>query len=206
MTDIKVELITEGAKSFYRLSGPFTQSDVKNRNGRIYPYNESKREILKLKEKVDSGEEVFLYKNHPPHSDVIREDSCAVFKEITYEDTGTQITGYCVVETLSDTKTGVEINKSLSEGEKWGISTRGTGQVVEGIVKNYEMITADLVSMPSCQICNMSLTEAVQEPTNTLNDYLIEEEDCGCYYSTLTEDEQKVGQKYLLREIKKLWE
>lgn len=202
MTDVKVELITEGAQSYYRLSGPFTQSGVKNRNGRIYPYNESKREVLKLKEKVDSGEEVFLYKNHPPHSDIIREDSCAVFEEITYKDNGKQITGYCVVKTLSDTKTGKEINEELSNGDSYGISTRGTGQVIEGVVHNYEMITADLVSTPSCQICNMSLTEAVE---NTLDDYLIEAQDCGCYYSTLTEDEQEVGKQYLIKEISKLW-
>lgn len=204
MNQLKVELITEGTKSFYRLSGPFTQSDVKNRNDRVYPYNESKREILKLQEKVNSGD-VYLYKNHPPHSDVIREDSCAVFKEITYEDTGKHITGYCVVETLADTKTGKEINQELKSGESYGISTRGTGQVIEGVVHNYEMITADLVKTPSCQVCNMSITESVETLSNTLNDYLLEEKECGCYYGTLSEDEQKVGQQYLIKEISKLW-
>lgn len=203
MNQIKVELITEGAQSYYRLSGPFTQSNVKNRNGRIYPYAESKREILSLQKRVNEGE-VYLYKNHPPHSDIIREDSCAVFEEITYKDTGSQITGYCVVRTLPDTVTGKQINEELASGESYGISTRGTGNVVEGIVQNYNMITADLVKMPSCQICNMSLTESVEEATNTLNDFLLEEE-CGCFYGTLSEDEQRVGQQYLIKEIEKLW-
>jgi hypothetical protein len=204
MNQIKVELITEGTESYYRLSGPFTQSNVKNRNGRIYPYAESKREILKLKERVESGEEVYLYMNHPPHSEVIREDSCAVFESITFEDNGNMITGYCTVKTLPDTITGKQINESLSKGESWGISTRGTGQVVEGIVQNYNMITADLVQMPSCQICNMSLTESAEE-SNTLDDFILEAEaDCGCFYSALSEDEQKVGQRYLVKEILKL--
>ena len=202
-SQVKVELITEGTKSFYRLKGPFTQSGVKNRNGRIYPYDEAKREVLKLQEKVQKGE-VYLYKNHPPHTDVIREDACAVFREITVEDTGSQITGYCVVDILPDTKTGKEITEELKNGESYGISTRGTGQVVEGIVRNFNIITADLVKTPSCQICNMTLTESIENPTNTLDDFLIEEE-CGCAYNSLSEDEQRICQLHLIKEISKLW-
>ena len=199
---IKIELITEGAESFYRLSGPFTQSGVKNRNGRVYPYSESKREILKLKEQVESGKPIYLYKGHPPHGNLIKEDSAAVFEEITFIDDGREITGWCKVRTLTDTQPGREVNESLSKGNNWGISTRGTGNVVNGIVENYNMITADLVETPSCQICNMRITEAVEERINDLNDFLIESEICPCLYSTLTEDEKKVGQQYVLDSVK----
>lgn len=201
---IKIEkLLIEGVES-YRLSGPFTQSGVKNRNGRVYPYNESKREVLKLKEQLEAGKEIYLYMNHPPHSDMIREDSCAIFEEITYKDDGRNITAFCKVRTLPDTRTGKIVNESLQKGEQWGISTRGTGNVVNGIVENYNLLTADLVQMPSCQICNMKLTE---EMVNDLGDFIIEaeEKDCGCFYSTLDEVEQRIGQQYVIQQIKDLF-
>jgi len=201
---IKIEMINESGEVSYRLTGPFTQSGVKNRNGRIYPYNESKREIIKLKEQVESGTPIYLYKGHPPHGDMIKEDSCAIFEEITFIDDGNNITGWCKVRTLTDTKTGKEVNESLSKGEPWGISTRGTGVVVNGIVENYNMVTADLVPNPSCQICNMRLTE---EMVNDLDDFIIEaeEKDCGCFYSTLDEVEQRIGQQYVIQQIKDLF-
>ena len=194
---VTIEMINESGVISYRLSGPFTQSGVKNRNGRVYPYNESKREILKLKEQVESGTSIYLYKGHPPHSDMIKEDSCAIFEEVTFIDDGKNITGWCKVKTLTDTATGIQVNESLAKGEPWGISTRGTGRVVDGIVEDYNMITADLVSFPSCQICNMRITE---EAVNDLSDYLVEtvEEPCPCLYSTLSEDEQRIGQMYLV--------
>ena len=219
--EFKIELLTEDADYGYRLSGPFCASDRLNRNFRIYEKEDLKKEVQKLKEKLEKGEDLYLYKEHPDHLDMIREDACAIFESIDWDDD--EGIGYCVVKTLKDTKDGKKVNQDISNGIGYGISTRGLGSVNEKtkVVENYEMITADLIKNTvhstngkqlenqSCQICTMkTLKESVnseEKEINTLQDFLIESKDCGCVMKKLDETDKKIVQNKIIESFCELW-
>ena len=210
--DFKVELLLEKYYE-YRLSGPFCATERLNRNERIYTKEDLKREVLKLKEQLENGEELYLYKEHPDHLDMKREDACAVFESISWNDK--EALGECTVKTLKDTKDGKLVNEDLKNGIGYGISTRGMGSVNEKtkVVENYEMTTADLiknslngVQNQSCQICNMkTLKESIEknEEVNTLDDFLIES--CGCKISKLDEAEKKIINQKIIESFTNIW-
>lgn len=219
--NMKIELLTESDEFGYRLSGPFCAAERMNRNGRIYTASDLKRETLKLKEKVDNGEEVYLYLDHPDHIDLIKEDSCAVFESIEWNDT--EQFGECSVKTLVDTKDGKKVNEDLKTNIGYGISTRGLGSVNKKtkIVEDYQMITADLIrnengENQSCQICTLqtlheSKDSLTEQEINSLDDFLVEKkvdeksDDCGCPFEKMDESERKIVENKIKQTFTNIW-
>ena len=194
-----MQVLNENGKTY--LSGPMTQAEVRNRNGRLYPTKICKEATLELKGRVDESGGVLSYLEHPNHSDLIYEFSGGKIVKLDWiNETGV---ANCKVEILDDTKDGKSILEGLKNGETYGISTRGIGSLDEDGVVQPGLIftTADIIKThgkQSCQICN--LTEGVKE--NTMSDFLLDEkeEDCGCYLN-LDEVEQKIVKENLKRKI-----
>ena len=195
-------LLEENGKKY--LYGPMTESGVRNRNLRLYPKPIAKTATLELKERVMIGG-VLSYLEHPSHSDLIRENSAGVIVEVEWnDDTGI---AFCKVEILEDTISGKEVLKGLKEGKTYGISTRGEGRLDDNkvVLEGLKFLTADIIEShgrQSCQICNLTLTENIEDRTNTMSDFLesVDGSDCGCYLD-LNELEQRVVYENLKQKI-----
>ena len=199
---IKIELITENNQKTYRLSGIFSEAEKRNRNGRIYPKDvlrESVKELI-LEMKVKT---IYCYLEHPTHDQIIKEDSCAVLESLAWNEAEGR--AYCSVKALTDTRDGMKLIQDLDNGGSIGISTRAIGALNEEKVvqPGLKIITGDLVSTPSCQVCDLSLNESMN---NTLSDFLLEAKDCGCTYKKLTISEQIEVKQHFINKITKIFE
>ena len=196
-----MEILNENGKTY--LSGYMTEAETRNRNGRLYPKEVAKSATLELKERVNKGG-VLAYLDHPPHADLVYEDSCGLIVEVDWHDDTGRAT--CKVEILNDTRDGKRVLERIEKGEQFGISTRGLGSLDENKVvqPGLKFVTADIIGNlgQSCQVCTMSLHESNR--SNTLDDFLIEEDKkpCGCVYATLKEDDKKLAENYLIEAFK----
>lgn len=203
-----MELIVENGKTF--LKGIITEANdclnrPRNRNGRIYPEAILKPAVESLIKRIQEGEEVYAYRNHPDHGDLIRKDSAGMFVELSWDDTTKRAIGK--LEVFSDTENGKKILEDLNKGITYGISTRATGALSEDKVvqEGLNIITADFIpihgiSIQSCQSCTLDLHESIQE---YYNDFLLEVEDkpCECIYESLSKTEKKILHKYTINKI-----
>lgn len=146
-----VEYITEsvdGQRHQY-IHGVFLQSEVLNRNGRIYPKELLDREVGRYnKEYVQTGR-AFGELSHPDKPVV---DPDRVSHRITelYPD-GTDYIGKA---RILDTPKGTIIKNILDGGGQIGVSTRGVGSLspkngVKMVGNDYKLITVDAVLEPS---------------------------------------------------------
>lgn len=206
-----MELLVENGKTY--LKGIVTEANdildrPRNRNGRIYPKNVLKEAVLKLIERVHS-EKVYSYRNHPSHSNLVRNDSAGMLVELTWDDNSARAFGK--FEIFEDTTSGKQVLNDLNSGIPYGNSTRALGELDENrVVKSgLNIVTSDLIpiqgtSIQSCQSCTLDLNESIQE---FYDDYLIEDCGCGCKgsgdckYSKLTEIEKNIVDKYAISGI-----
>ncbi len=154
INDVKV--ITEKVESggsIIKLKGPYIIADKLNGNKRKYDYQT-------LKPVVDSFIKEYVDKNralgeleHPEYAHINPERSAVRITSLI-EDNKTWIGESIVL--ASDPKRGVrgtpqgDILASLIQyNTSLGFSTRGVGQVDEGVVKNYKLCTIDCVANPS---------------------------------------------------------
>lgn len=202
-----MEILLENGKTY--LKGFLTEADVRNRNGRLYPKAVAKAAVLELQERVKNGG-VLSYLNHPPHADLVEADSCGKIVEVEWLDESGRATSK--VEIFNFTKDGKSVLERINNGETFGISTRGTGALDENKVvqPGLKFVTGDIIPGngygQSCQVCTMSLTEAIDERTNTMEDYLLEvdEKPCGCVYAKLNGDDKVIAENYFLNTIEKM--
>jgi len=200
-TAIIIESILDNNQRTYRLKGPLTAADIRNRNGRIYPKSILKEAIYDLIESIKITE-VYSYLEHPQHSDLIKEDSCAVFENVTWDDE--KGISYCTLKVLNDTRDGQKLIRMLDAGETVGISTRALGSLNEDkiVQPGLKIVTGDIVSMPSCQICQLNLHESVIT-YEELGDYFVneEKEECGCKLNQLSLSDKIELQEHLYNQI-----
>ena len=136
-------------------SGIFCESERKNANGRIYPYELLKSEVERFdKEMVQAGRGLSELE-HSQEATINPENVCARILSLT-EDNKTWIgTGVIL---CSDEKFNIrgtpkgDLLASLTQyGTKWGMSTRALGDVDEstGMVTDLHLVTIDCVLEPS---------------------------------------------------------
>jgi len=206
MNPIKIELLTENNQKTYRLSGIFTEADVRNRNGRIYPKDILRESVNDFIQRINNGEKIYAYLEHPPHDQIIKEDSCAIIESVTWEESTGRAFGS--VKLLPETRDGKKLINDLDNGSSVGISSRALGSLNEDKVvqPGLKLVTWDLVDMPSCQVCDLSLNESVVAQ-ETLGDYLINEDDkdCGCTFNKLTINEQIKVRKHFIDKVMKVF-
>jgi len=159
-----ISLISEGKGSTpTKFKGIFSEAERANGNNRIYGESLLKREVAKLQGQV-SQRRLLGELDHPS-------DEIVHLGNVSHIVTKLYMQGKHVMgegEVLH-TPAGKVLNELLRAGVKLGISSRGTGTVdldetgskyVVG--ENYNMITFDMVSDPSCQDAFPAIAESRQ--------------------------------------------
>ena len=144
--NIVTEAIEEahGGKSLY-MKGIFIEGDVRNQNNRIYTKEEIHSAVKSINEKIKGGYSVLGEADHP---DDLNINLDRVSHMITEMDTD-GANGIGKLKILP-TPMGNICKTLLESGVKLGVSSRGSGNVDDkGIVKDFEIITVDIVANPS---------------------------------------------------------
>ena len=131
-------------KSLY-MKGIFIEGDVRNQNNRIYPKDEIHRAVKAINEKIKKGYSVLGEADHP-------DDLNINLDRVSHIITEMDINGNNGIGKLKILPTPMgNICKTLLEsGVKLGVSSRGSGNVDDnGHVKDFEIITVDIVANPS---------------------------------------------------------
>ena len=144
--NIVTEAIEEanGGKSLY-MKGIFIEGDVRNQNNRIYTKDEIHGAVKAINEKIKNGYSVLGEADHP-------DDLNINLDRVSHMITEMDVDGANGIGKLKILPTPMgNICKTLLEsGVKLGVSSRGSGNVNEnGIVKDFEIITVDIVANPS---------------------------------------------------------
>ena len=138
-----------GKKNYY-IKGVFMQSDVKNRNGRIYPKEILQKEVARYNREFIQKNRAFGELGHPDGPTVNLERVSHMIKSLTPE--GSNFIGEARV---LDTPYGKIVKSLIDEGASLGVSSRGMGTLVNtggaNIVKDdfYLATAADIVADPS---------------------------------------------------------
>jgi hypothetical protein len=147
-----VKVITEGAgdsKKLY-IEGVFLQSELKNRNGRVYPFSVLEREVNRYNEEYISTKRALGELGHPDGPTVNLDRVSHRIMSLKAE--GTNFMGKAQI---LDTPMGRIAKSLLDEGVQLGVSSRGMGSIdkQEGVsyVRDDFMLAtaADIVADPS---------------------------------------------------------
>jgi hypothetical protein len=142
------ENIGNGEKIYF-IEGVFMQSDVKNRNGRIYPQNTLLKECKRyITEYVDKGRAMGEL-NHPSGPTVNLDRVSHIIKQL-HED-GKNVYGKAKV---LDTPMGRIVKNLIDEGAQLGVSTRGMGSLrakngYQEVQEDFMLAAIDIVADPS---------------------------------------------------------
>ena len=145
-----VEYIVEGKGKQQYIKGVFMQSDVKNQNGRIYPFPVLQREVKNYSKKFVQEGRALGELGHPMGPTINLDRVSHLITEL-YED-GKNFVGKAKI---MDTPNGKIVKNLLESGVKLGVSSRGLGTVktnksgVNEVQKDFTLSTVDIVADPS---------------------------------------------------------
>ena len=143
--NIVTETLEEGNGKNLYMKGIFIEGDVRNQNNRIYTKEEIHTAVKAINEKIKSGYSVLGEADHP---DDLNINLDRVSHMITEMDTD-GANGVGKLKILPPPMGNI-CKTLLESGVKLGVSSRGSGNVNDnGIVKDFEIITVDIVSNPS---------------------------------------------------------
>ena len=140
----------KNGKKEYKIRGVFLQSNVKNRNGRVYPREILVREVNRYTKEFINKNRAFGELGHPDGPTVNLERVCHMVKSLTPD--GDNFIGEAKI---MDTPYGKIVKGLIDEGAQLGVSSRGMGSIVarNGVnyVKDdfYLATAADIVADPS---------------------------------------------------------
>ena len=138
-----------------KFRGVFMVSEQRNGNGRIYPYEELKKEVDRFRVEMIDTDRALMELEHPSSCEIDPTRACARILKID-EDNKSWI-GEAVI-LCSDEKHGIKgtvcgdtLAALTNYGTKWGVSSRAMGTVDEksGIVSDLHLVTLDAVMNPS---------------------------------------------------------
>ena len=138
-----------GKKNLY-IEGIFLQSEIKNRNGRVYPYEVLSREVQRYNEQYVKSGRALGELGHPD-GPTVNLDRVS-HKIISLKSEGSNFIGKAQV---LDTPMGKIAKSLLEEGVRLGVSSRGMGSLEERNGANYVRddfmlaTAADIVADPS---------------------------------------------------------
>ena len=149
---VDVQFVTEDAngKKSHFIEGVFLQSDIRNRNGRMYPFDTLDREVSKYNENYIQRGRALGELGHPD-GPTINLDRVS-HKIVSLRAEGKNFIGKAK---LLETPMGKIAKNLLDEGVKLGVSSRGLGSIEKrgdtNIVKDDFMLStaADIVADPS---------------------------------------------------------
>jgi len=146
----EVEYIVEGKNKQQYIKGIFMQSDIKNQNGRIYPYSVLKKQVKEFNEKFVKQDRALGELGHPSGPTVNLDRVSHIITEL-HED-GKNFIGKAKI---IDTPNGKIVKNLLESGVRLGVSSRGLGSVktnkegVNEVQGDFVLSTVDIVSDPS---------------------------------------------------------
>ena len=144
-----VEADDTGKKN-YRIRGVFMQSEIKNRNGRMYPEQVLAKEVKRYNKEYVKEKRAFGELGHPDGPTVNLERVSHMITKLKQD--GQNFIGEAKV---MDTPYGKIVKNLIDEGAKLGVSSRGMGSLEPRgkmqIVKDdfYLATAADIVADPS---------------------------------------------------------
>ena len=147
-----VEVITEGKgadKKLY-IEGVFLQSEIKNRNGRMYPFSVLEKEVNRYNEEYVKTSRALGELGHPDGPTVNLDRVSHRITSLTAE--GTNFIGRAQI---MNTPMGNIAKALLEDGVQLGVSSRGMGSIDKredvGVVMDDFMLAtaADIVADPS---------------------------------------------------------
>ena len=151
---IDVDFVTEedeNKKKNYFIEGIFMQSEMKNRNGRVYPKAILQKEVKRYTEKFIDTKRAFGELGHPDGPTVNLERVSHMITELV-ED-GANFVGRAKI---MDTPYGKIVKNLIDEGAKLGVSSRGMGSLkpvqdgLQEVQSDFYLATAaDIVADPS---------------------------------------------------------
>ena len=140
----------KNGKKEYKIKGVFLQSNIKNRNGRVYPREILVREVNRYTKEFINKNRAFGELGHPDGPTVNLERVCHMVKSLTPE--GDNFIGEAKI---MDTPYGKIVKGLIDEGAQLGVSSRGMGSIMNrngiNFVKDdfYLATAADIVADPS---------------------------------------------------------
>ena len=151
---IDVNFVTEedeNKKKSYFIEGIFMQSEMKNRNGRVYPKAILQKEVKRYTDKFINTKRAFGELGHPDGPTVNLERVSHMITELV-ED-GANFVGRAKI---MDTPYGKIVKNLIDEGAKLGVSSRGMGSLkpvqdgLQEVQSDFYLATAaDIVADPS---------------------------------------------------------
>ena len=147
-----VQVITEGkgdSKKLY-IEGVFLQSELKNRNGRMYPFSVLQKEVNRYNEEYIKTSRALGELGHPDGPTVILDR--VSHRIVSLAEDGTNFRGKAQI---LDTPMGKIASSLLGEGVKLGVSSRGMGSIDKRedcnvVMDDFMLATAaDIVADPS---------------------------------------------------------
>ena len=175
----EVEYITEekdGGEKSYKIKGVFMQSDIKNRNGRVYPFDVLQKEVKRYNKDYVDQKRAFGELGHPDGPTVNLERASHMITAL-YPD-GKNFIGEAKI---LKTPMGEIVKNLMDEGAKLGVSSRGMGSLQQKNGANYVKddfylaTAADIVADPSAP---NAFVEGIMEGKEWVwnNGALVEEE------------------------------
>ena len=139
---------TNGKKS-YKIKGIFLQSDLKNRNGRVYPKQVLEQEVSRYNREFINKKRAFGELGHPDGPTVNLERVSHMITSLTPD--GKNFIGEAKI---MDTPYGKIVKGLIDEGGQLGVSSRGMGSIIQRNGANYVkddfyLATADIVADPA---------------------------------------------------------
>jgi len=130
------------------IKGPYMMAEGVNKNKRMYPIDELRREVQRYNEEMVMPGRAMGELNHPATADVDLERACHIVTDL-YEDNNVF---YGKSKVLS-TPCGLIVRSLINDGVKVGMSSRALGTLEEGtnhnVVRNLKLVAIDCVADPS---------------------------------------------------------
>ena len=139
-----------GGKKSYKIKGIFLQSDLKNRNGRVYPKEVLENEVAGYNREFINKKRAFGELGHPDGPTVNLERVSHMITKLTPD--GKNFIGEAKI---MDTPYGKIVKGLIDEGAQLGVSSRGMGSIIQRNGANYVKddfylaTAADIVADPS---------------------------------------------------------
>ena len=145
-----VEYIVEGKNKQQYIKGIFMQSDIKNQNGRIYPFSVLQKQVKEFNNNFVKQDRALGELGHPSGPTVNLDRVSHVITEL--QEDGKNFVGKAKI---IDTPNGKIVKNLLESGVRLGVSSRGLGSVktnkngVNEVQDDFVLSTVDIVSDPS---------------------------------------------------------
>lgn len=149
ISPVIIEQNEKGEKEYY-IEGVFMQSEIKNRNGRVYPKNIMEKEVGRYRKEFIEKDRAFGELGHPEGPTINLDRVSHLITSL--EEDGNNYVGRAKI--LS-TPNGQIVRSLISDGAKLGVSSRGLGSLeskgdAQYVKGDFQLATAaDIVADPS---------------------------------------------------------